>query len=83
METYTSVETFTENGNPLFITIKIYIYQDENLQGRLFWTFDILSIKGVASRRGETFDYEVDEKEYKSEIEKACLEELELFKAAA
>jgi len=84
METEIQFDSFTEYGNPLEITIKLYFYQDESiLTGKLFWTYDILSIKGVGTKRGESFDYEIDENEYKEEIDKACNEELESFKRAA
>ena len=61
MESEAYVKAFTEYGNPLEITIKLYFYQDESLNtGKLFWTYDILKIKGVVIKRGESFDYDVD-----------------------
>lgn len=84
MTTYTSIEAYTEHGSPLFILIKLYIYQDESiLNGRLFWTFDILNIKGTVTILGESLNCEVDEKYFKKEIEHACLSTLESMTRAA
>lgn len=84
METYTSIEAYTPTGSPLFILIKLYIYQDESiLNGRLFWTFDILKINGIVTVLGESLPCVVDEKYFKKEIEQACLTTLESMTRAA
>lgn len=89
METEVYLESFTEGGSPLYITVKLNIYQDETIETRfgskLFWTYEILNIKAkVHKRYGDDMDY-VDylDDEHFSEINKACMEELETFRRTA